>query len=38
MPHYINFKGYTYVKQFRSKTPAFKGCPQRRGTVIRVIL
>jgi ribosomal protein S12 len=37
MPHYINFKRNTRVKKFRSKTPGFQGCPQKRGTVIRVI-
>ena len=37
MPHYINFKRYTHVKKFRSKTPGFLGNPQKQGTVVRVI-
>jgi len=28
-------KGTRVVKKFRSKTPGFQGCPQKRGTVIR---
>jgi small subunit ribosomal protein S12 len=28
-------KGTRQEKKFRSKTPAFKGCPQKRGFVVR---
>jgi len=29
-------KGTRIQKKFRSKTPAFLGCPQKRGTVLRL--
>lgn len=31
-------KGARRPKKFRSKTPAFQGCPQRRGTIVRLDL
>jgi len=31
-----NIRGARQTKQFRSKTPAFRGCPQKKGYIIRL--